>query len=151
MTGSFLIAAGFFVAGKMGVSIAPHISLVITVAATTLVWLIVTYLTPPTEHATLISFYRLARPAGPGWRSIREESGAGSSPDSLPQSLLGWMLGCVFVYSALFGAGSFLHGKMAQGAVWLLLLIVSGAGLLRLLAQLWNEPPPARSEAAGPV
>src|SRR5215216_6048645 len=154
MISSFLIAAGFFVAGKMGGSISPHISLVITVAATTLVWLIVTYLTAPTDRATLISFYRLVRPAGPGWRSIREESGAGSSPDSLPQALLGWMLGCVFVYSALFGAGSFLYGKTAQGAVWLLLFILSGAGLMRLLAQLWSkkdEPPRARSEKAGPV
>src|SRR5215216_3589968 len=34
MISSFLIAAGFFVAGKMGGSISPHISLVITVAAT---------------------------------------------------------------------------------------------------------------------
>jgi solute:Na+ symporter, SSS family len=154
MVASFLIAAGFFVAGKMGVNIAPHISLVITVAATTLVWLIVTYLTAPTERATLLSFYQLVRPAGPGWRSIREESGAGSSPDSLPQSLLGWMLGCVFVYSALFGAGSFLYGKMAQGAVWLLLFIVSGAWMTRLLARLWSkedEPPRARSESAGPA
>jgi hypothetical protein len=61
----------------------------------------------------------------------------GPSPDSLPAALLGWVLGCVFVYAALFGAGSFLYGKLAQGIVWLILFILSGVGLARLLPTLW--------------
>jgi hypothetical protein len=53
--------------------------------------------------------------------------------------LLGWVLGCTFVYSTLFGAGSALYGHTTQalvfGAVWL----ASGAGLLRILSLLWNR------------
>jgi hypothetical protein len=51
--------------------------------------------------------------------------------------MLGWTLGCAFIYAALFGAGSFLYGKQTQGVVWLGVFIVSGIGLLRLLPRLW--------------
>jgi hypothetical protein len=72
---------------------------------TTVVWVAVTLLTEPTDRATLLSFYRLVRPAGPVWNEIRREAAAGASPDSLPTSLLGWALGCTMVYSALLGTG----------------------------------------------
>jgi len=78
------------------------------------------------------------RPAGPGWRAIRTESGVGSSPDSLPQNLLGWILGCVFVYAALFGTGSVLYGRTALATFWIVLFLASGAGLVRLLPRLWS-------------
>ncbi|MDO8666434.1 MAG: sodium:solute symporter family protein [Gemmatimonadales bacterium] len=137
MTSSFAVAVAFFVAGKAGHPVASHIALVSTVGATTLVWIIVTFLTRPTDRQTLLAFYRLVRPAGPGWRSVREEAGVEAAPDSLPQALLGWVLGCCFVYAALFGAGSFIYGRMAQGTVWLALFAVSGIGLMRLLPKLW--------------
>jgi SSS family solute:Na+ symporter len=138
MASSFLVAVGFFVAGKAGHGIATHVSLVSTIAVTTVVWLATTYLTNPTDRATLVAFYKLVRPAGPGWRAIRAEAGVGSSPDSLPQALLGWVLGCVFVYAALFGTGSVLYGRTALAVVWIVLFVVSGAGLARLLPSLWS-------------
>ncbi len=108
-------------------------SLLVTVGATTVVWVAVTLLTRPTDRKTLVSFYALVRPAGPGWNSVRAESGVGPSPDSFSQSLLGWVLGCTFVYAALFGAGSFLYGRTPQGLVWLALFVASGVGLARLM------------------
>jgi hypothetical protein len=56
--------------------------------------------------------------------------------------LLGWTLGCAFVYAALFGTGSFLYGRTAQGLVWLAVFLTSGAGLARLLPQLWAGAKP---------
>ena len=138
MASSFLVAVGFFVARKMGSTIPEHVSLLITVATTTIVWVAVTLMTKPTSRETLVSFYTLVRPAGPGWKSIRAETGLAASPDSLPMSLLGWVLGCTFVYAALFGAGSFLYGKTSQGAVWLVLLVLSGVGLGLILPRLWQ-------------
>ena len=137
MTSSFLVAAGFFIAAKTGHGLPAHVSLLITVATTTVVWVMTAYLTQPTDRATLLSFYRLVRPAGPGWASVRAEAGVAASPDSLAQSLLGWVLGCVFVYAALFGAGSFLYGRTGPGLVWLAAFLVSGFGLLRLVPKLW--------------
>jgi SSS family solute:Na+ symporter len=138
MASSFLVAVAFFVAGKTGHAVATHVSLVITIAVTTLVWLAAMYATKPTDRSTLVSFYKLVRPAGPGWSSIRAETGVGSSPDSLPQAFLGWMLGCVFVYAALFGAGSVLYGRTGLAAMWIVLFVASGAGLVRLLPRLWS-------------
>ncbi len=138
MGGSFVIAVGFFIAQKNGAAIPGHVSLLITVAATTVVWITVTLMTSPTDRATLVSFYRMVRPAGPGWNAVRAEAGGASSPDSLPMSLLGWVLGCTFVYAALFGTGSFLYGRTMQGTVWLIVLLVTGVSLWRILPRLWQ-------------
>ena len=138
MASSFLIAVGFFIARRAGHPAPPHVGLLATVAATTAVWLAVTYLTRPTDEETLIRFYRLVRPAGAGWSAVREKTGLAASPDSLPQSLLGWVLGCLFVYAALFGAGSLLYGRGAQAGVWIGIFTLSGVGLARLLPRLWG-------------
>jgi hypothetical protein len=114
-------------------------SLVATVITTTVVWVTVTLRTQPTARATLVAFYRLVRPAGPGWGPVRAEAGVGPSPDSLPNALLGWVLGCVFVYSGLFGAGSFIYGRMVPGTVFLALFLLSTVGLVRLLPRLWSS------------
>ncbi len=138
MVSSFIVAVGFFVAGKAGHAVPAHVSLVVTVLTTTVVWVTVTYLTRPTDRGALVAFYRLVRPAGPGWGPVRADAGVGPSPDSLPHALLGWVLGCVFVYSALFGAGSFLYGRTPQALTWLALFVGSGLGLVRLLPRLWS-------------
>jgi SSS family solute:Na+ symporter len=142
MAGSFVIAMAFFLTARLGgPAVAPHVALLITVGVTTIVWIAAAYLTPSTERATLVNFYKLVRPAGPGWNSVRLESGVGPSPDSLPMSLLGWVLGCTFVYAALFGTGSFLYGRTEMGLVWLVLFVASGYGLLRIM-RTWREPVP---------
>ena len=63
---------------------------------------------------------------------------SGPSPDSISMQLLGWVLGCAFVYATLFGFGSALYGHTAQVIVWGFVWIVSGAGLLRVLSSLWR-------------
>ncbi len=139
MASSFLTSLLLFLRDTPAHPVSPVFSLLVTVGITTVVWLTVTLLTEPADRPTLVKFYRLVRPAGPGWKPIAAEAGPVESPDSLPQSLLGWVLGCTFVYAALFGTGSFIYGKTAQGLVWLVLFVVSGIGLLRLLPQLWSK------------
>jgi hypothetical protein len=133
MTSSFIVAVGFFIARKNGAQIPDHISLIATVATTTVVWVSVTLLGPQTSRETLVAFYRLVRPAGPGWKPVRDEAGVTSSPDSPAQALAGWMCGCLFVYSALFGTGSLLYGRMPQFYAWLALFVASGVGMWRVL------------------
>jgi Na+/proline symporter len=139
MVSSFLVALGFFVAGKMGMTVPSYVSLIATVASTTVVWVATTYLTQPASRETLIKFYKLVRPAGPGWGPIAAEAGVGGSPDRLSLSLLGWVLGCLFVYSALFGTGSFLYGRTGTFAMWAVTFVVSGIGLLRLVPKMWGN------------
>jgi Na+/proline symporter/dTDP-glucose pyrophosphorylase len=139
MASSFVVSIAFFIAQKSGANIPSHVVLLVTIAVTTLCWLAATYLTSPTDAKTLERFYGLVRPAGPGWRAVRERAKLPPSPDSISDSLLGWVLGCVFVYAALFGAGSFLYGRWTQGLVWLVLFVVSTVGLVRLLPRLWSS------------
>ena len=133
MATSFLLAAFFFVAGKQGAGVPSHIALLITVGITTAVWILVAYVTPQTDRATLVNFYRLVRPAGRGWEPVRVEAGVGPSPDSFAQSLLGWMLGCVFVYAALFGTGSYIYGNNGLALFWLIAFVISGLGVAHIL------------------
>ncbi len=138
MAVSFVVAIGFFVAGRMGSVFPPNTALLVTVFATTFAWITVTLMTRPESDETLVSFYRLIRPAGPGWGSIATKAGVGPSPDSISMQLLGWVLGCTFVYATLFGFGSALYGHTAQAIVWGVVWIVSGAGLLRVLSSVWR-------------
>jgi SSS family solute:Na+ symporter len=139
MASSFAVAVGFFVARKNGLEIAATTSLLITVATTTVVWLVTTMLAPPEHRETLIRFFTLVRPSGPGWGPIEREAGVGCTLDSLPQALIGWMLGCTFVYAALFGTGSLLYGQMRQFYVWLFVFAASGLGLARVLQGFWSK------------
>ena len=139
MVVSFVVTVGFTLAAKAGHPVPGHIALVATVLITTLAWVLTTYLTAPTARETLVAFYRLVRPAGAGWAAVRAEAGVGPADDSLPLALLGWGLGIAFVYAALFGTGSLLYGRMPQAAVWGVVFVVSGVGLLRVVPRLWGS------------
>ena len=144
MVASFVVSLGLFIARKNGLEMASHVSLIWTVVITTVVWITATLVTAPTDRAKLTEFYRLVRPAGPGWDPVRRESGLPPSPDSMANSLLGWVLGCLFVYSALFGTGSYIYGRTGQALMWTVVFVVSAAGLWRLLPKIWGS-----SEATG--
>ncbi|HXY19126.1 MAG TPA: sodium:solute symporter family protein, partial [Gemmatimonadales bacterium] len=132
-------AVGFFLAGKAGHPVEVYYALPATVLGTTLIWLVVTYLTAPTDRERLVAFYRKVRPAGPGWRAIRAAAGGEGSPDRLSLGLLGWTLGCVLIYSALFGFGSFLYGRTAQAATFAVLFGASAVALTRVLPLVWGS------------
>ncbi|HEU4569451.1 MAG TPA: sodium:solute symporter family protein [Gemmatimonadales bacterium] len=138
MVSSFLVAVGFFVAAKAGHPLPGHVVLLITIATTTVAWIATALLTAPTERSVLVNFYKLVRPAGPGWAPVAAEAGVGPSPDSIPQQLLGWVLGVACIYGALFGAGSFLFGATTQGWVWTAVFVASGAGLVRIVPRMWR-------------
>ncbi|HEY7234170.1 MAG TPA: sugar phosphate nucleotidyltransferase [Gemmatimonadaceae bacterium] len=139
MASSFIVSIGFFIAQKRGADIDATTVLLVTIAVTTITWVAATYLTTPTDAATLERFYARVRPAGPGWRAVRERAQLPPSPDSLADSVLGWVLGCMVVYAALFGSGAFLYRRWEQGTVWLVFFVASGVGLARLLPRLWSR------------
>ncbi|HET9150404.1 MAG TPA: sodium:solute symporter family protein [Gemmatimonadales bacterium] len=137
MVVSFGVAMTFFVLQKDGATIDSTTVLLTTVAITTVAWIVTAFVTKPTERAKLVSFYRLVRPAGPGWGTIPQEAGVGKAADSLANAGLGWVLGCVFIYSALFGTGSLLYGRVSIALFWIAGFLVSGFGLLKLVPSMW--------------
>jgi len=137
MAGSFAIAIGLFIAGKNGAQISATTTLLVTVFATTAIWIIAAFVGPKTDAKVLEKFYRLVRPAGPGWEDVRKATGLAASPDSLPQAMLGWVMGVLFVYAALFGMGAFLFGNTTLALSWLVVFVVSGAMVLKVLQGFW--------------
>jgi len=138
MAASFSIALTLFIARKAGLEMSSHAALVWSVALTTVVWVVVTFLTPPTDKETLRRFYRKVRPAGRGWATIIGTEESCGPRDSLSLAFLGWVLGCTFVYSALFGTGALLYGHSLQAAVCLTVAVGSGVGLTRVVSRIWR-------------
>jgi solute:Na+ symporter, SSS family len=100
----------------------------ITVAASTLVWLAATWLTPPEPQETLLAFYRRVRPSASLWGPV-----AAAATDVVPArdglaNLMDWAVGCVLVYATLFGVGKILFGEIALGLG--MLAVAAGAGWL---------------------
>ncbi|MFN0135670.1 MAG: sodium:solute symporter family protein [Phycisphaerae bacterium] len=132
--------AGMFKPNAAGaLQVVDHVGLIVTVVTTTIAWVVVTLLTPPTDRATLLRFYERIRPAGPGWSTIRASAAAGESGDSLGEALLGSLLGCVFIYSALFAAGNALYGQWVAAAICIAFVAVSGAVLFPLLRRMLSR------------
>ncbi|MGB6063100.1 MAG: sodium:solute symporter family protein, partial [Candidatus Aquilonibacter sp.] len=130
---SFVVSLGFFFAGKLGHGASSTTVLLVTVSVTTVVWLLVTFLTPADDPQTLARFYAKVRPAGPGWRKVREAGGLPPSPDSPAQALGSWVLGLASIYGVLFATGAFVYGRPGPGVVWLIVALLSAIGLVRLV------------------
>lgn len=142
MVSSFLISVGLFVANRYWLAepIPTHWTLLVSIGVTTFIWAAVTFLTPATDAKTLTNFYRLTRPMGPGWRQVREEANLPASPDSMPQALLGWALGCMLVYSGLFGTGHLLYGRWGLAVACGVPFLISAIGLIWLIPKMLGEP-----------
>jgi SSS family solute:Na+ symporter len=138
MASSFLLAIGLLVARQNGIAIDATWSLVVTVALTTIAWLVATWVTAPTDRETLVRFYTVARPGGPGWAEVRRAAGGLAPSDDLRLAFIGWICGCAAVYAALFGTGHFLMGNTTGAAIALVIAIVSTAVLVRLLPRVWS-------------
>jgi len=132
MCASFVVSLGFFTAGKFGHGASSTTVLLVTVAATTAVWLLVTFLTPPDDARTLAAFYEKIRPAGPGWRRIRAATGLPPSPDSPTQAFIRWVFGLAAIYGVLFATGAFVYGEAVPGTAWTVVSVLATFGLVRL-------------------
>jgi solute:Na+ symporter, SSS family len=106
--------------------------LLITVAVTTVVWLVVTFVTKPESTETLTRFYERVRPAGSGWSPIAQLV-PGGSEDNLGIALLDWAAGLGLVFGALFGIGRLVLGDLAQGLSWCALALICGVVIARTL------------------
>ena len=118
--------------------LAPTLQLVAGVAVTTVGWLAVTFLTPPSDRATLQTFYDRIRPLGPGW-SGAVTTRPNNPGESVTAAFLCWFLGCCVIYAALFGTGYVLYGKLLPGIVCLVAAGAAAWGLFRALPRVGFE------------
>lgn len=146
MISSFFISITFLVLQKTGaLTLGTDVQLVLTIAFTTLCWVVTAFVGPQTERATLIEFYRKVHPFGPGWRQVRIDAGVSDAEaasyaqtDNIPLALVGWVAGSVVIWSALFAVGNFLYGRMDYAAGLLGVFVVSAFVLVRVINRLWR-------------
>ncbi len=138
MASSFVLAAALFIARRRGAAIPNHISLLVTIAVTTVVWLATAYLTEPTDRDTLRRFYMKVRPSGPGWAAIRAECPGTHAPDNLSAAFACWVAGIALVYGALFGAGHLLFGHHTAAFIAIDAAVAGAVVLFIQLPRLWR-------------
>src|SRR6478672_11774126 len=106
-----------------------------TVAITTVVWVVVTVLTPPEPRAKLIEFYTKSRPDVRGWKPVARLVPELAATRDLERNLFSWVLGCGMVYAALFGAGWLILGPRPLGAMLLVISAVCAFLLYQVVSR----------------
>ena len=141
---SFLVALAFEFIIPNNFSVEEK--LIIGVTITTISWLIVTLITPPSNMETLQNFYKKIQPGGPGWKKVIEESeskgititGKKEKWD-VPSGILCMLFGSISVYSILFGIGYILYSQTTTGLIFLIISVLSVIALMKFWKRLSTE------------
>ncbi len=147
MVSSFAVTVVFFVLKKTGHPQPFAHTVLYSVAFTTISWLITAFVGSPTSRDRLIAFYRQVHPTGPGWTAIRTAAGvtkaeAARHGDHMGKATVGWISGCLTIWSSLFAIGNFLYGRTTTALLLVAVFVGSGAVLLRVINTLWAVPRP---------
>jgi Na+/proline symporter len=118
------------------------VKIVVGVGITTFTWLLVTFLTRPTEEATLRRFCQRVRPGGPGWAAVlRRAAAEGQLTEqaaqrwNVPMEIVCMLIGCAAVYGALIATGYWIYGNWLPAAV----LTGVAAACTAMLIVTWNR------------
>ena len=112
--------------------------MLVTVGITTVGWVVVTMLTPAEPIAKLVNFYRRVRPEGPGWRHVAVEAGVAEhhgKGQGIGTQLINWVLGCVLIYSSLFGIGKLVMKEWLPAILFIIAAGGSGYIISRNLSR----------------
>jgi len=101
--------------------------LMFVTAFTTVAWILVTFLTPPTDFDTLKNFYLKVRPDG-NWKPIKEFLSLQKVKSSIGNLLVCWVSGIAFTYSTLFFIGKTIFREWNTALI--LLGIMAGSFLV---------------------
>ena len=100
-------------------------SLFIIVPGTTLVWVVVTFLTKPTDEQVLFSFYKKIHPGGVMWKKISDKLPDVESDSGFFRLFINWLIGVILVYSILFGTGKLIMGEFTDSIIYLVVSAIS--------------------------
>ena len=108
----------------------------------TVIWLLVTFLTAPETDKVLFAFYTKTQPGGPGWEKIVTSAKKAkvsiiktTEKWSVPNGILAMVLGCVLIYSCMFAIGNYIYGE------YTLAISLTGVVLVFsfLLLKIWKK------------
>ncbi len=139
---SSIIIAGFLTFGP--VEMEDWKKTILGALLTTIVWVIAAFFTPPTKDSKLFDFYKLIRPAGPGWNFVRQKAAQQGvklpeGKGQLPLEITCMLIGCLTVYGALFGTGYWIYGKTGLAAIYTAVAVLGGIFLFRVWKRLETD------------
>lgn len=111
---------------------------VLPVLITTGAWILVAFLTKPTDPEVLLRFYRKVHPGGPGWKAVREmakledpaSEGRASQDWDVPAGLLCAFWGCLTVYGTIFSTGYWIYGRTTAALAFTIPTVILAAVLV---------------------
>ncbi len=116
-------------------------SLLIIVAWSTLVWILVTFLTPPTNDQKLKDFYARVHPGGKGWKRIAEQLQHIDGDTGYKRLFVNYICGCLLVMLSLFGFGKIIFHEFIEGTIYIIIALMAGAVIYVNLSRTgWKEP-----------
>jgi len=121
----------------------PYLKFPLVVLITTVVWLVVTFITPAEKQEVLESFYKKTQPGGPGWKKIIQRANdrgiditSGEGSWSVPAGILAMLLGMFLIYGSLFCVGYLIYGEYQSALITGILALVSGIGLIKVWSKI---------------
>ena len=130
----FYALAKFVFPEAWGLSEFPN-SYFFTIGGTTIVWLVVTFLTPPEPTETLTAFHKRVRPGGI-WGPIAAITGVKVTSKTIPL-VIAWLSAVTMTYSALFSSGKFIFKYYTDGFIFLGVTVVAGT-IMYLMIKKYN-------------
>lgn len=114
----------------------------LVVLLTTLIWLIVTFLTKPESTNTLQRFYLTTQPGGKGWKKVVNDAQKNGiqlvrpkESTNFPKAILAILVSTILVYSILFATGHYLLGNFSLAILLSAVTIIA----IILLIKLWKH------------
>ena len=137
---SFLVALYFSFVHKLYFDPLPtHIELVIGVAVTTISWVLVTFISKPTDQKVLVNFLTITKVPGKGWAKVRalakKDSGIVVDENlfGFQKAIFSFAIGVIAIYSLLIGIGKIVLGEPNLGYGMLLGSILAFAVVYKLI------------------
>ncbi len=144
MIASFVMAIFFMVLKNSGsmLQFNEWQAMIISVAASTVCWVLAAYFGPKTSKERLRSFVEAINPGGPGWKRVFDEAAVEGRPikpahaaQNVTRGILAAVISCFAVYAALFAAGEFIYSRTLRGTI----LSVAAAVAVVAVARIWKK------------
>ena len=118
----------------------------LVVLLTTIIWIVVTFMTAPDTDERLEDFYQRLQPGGPGWRTVLKKAKSRGVEVSdhtqkwnVPSGILAMFLGCGVVYGALFTTGNLIYGNVSDSLIVGSMTVFSALLLVRVWKKIGKE------------
>jgi hypothetical protein len=114
-------------------------SLFLIVSFTTVVWVVVTFLTKPTSMETLKAFFTRVHPGG-AWKPVADQLPSVVQDTGLGKLAVDWAAGVVLIYNTLFGLGKLFLGETQIALMFFLIAAAAATILYRHLSKIgWEK------------